>query len=673
MAVPRDPIRTAADAIARAGDPADVVGALAEGLLRTCGGGCTIDLFASELPGVAFVRHVQRELVATMRDARGADSFAESALVASAIADRRVTVTSFGQQHDPVERVRLTLRAETATVVPLLAGGAAVGVVVLFGRAPREDILGALELLATASAATIDRMLIARRHGTEVAVRDASIAMLTALTERSPIPTVFLDVELHVVVTNDAFAESQRATHDDLFRLSLDSLELPDRATLRRVIREVLESGEPRIVEVASIGGPIGERRSLIVAVHPVESGGVIAAVGLSLLDISSRRRAEDAARALADASGILSAAQTVRAARETLVELANRWLGELAILREGSNVVFCRPGPAEPHLEKMLAALPAELAPSRVEKTGVPLAVTADDAALLALSREALRSARQVLDAGPLLHVPVGGALVLTVARARDDYSPEEITLAVDLARLAQRAFEAAAAREEVHSWTVLFNDFLATVSRDLRDPITALIARLFVVQHASEQEIVLHVPALRRQAERLRDVAQRILAAAPRPPGETRDPIDLISLVSDASAGARALVEARGARVVVDTENAPPVAGDRRRLSDALREVMLHAAAETPPAGIFCIRTHSTMREVTISVSHNGEGLAAADARRVFDALWDGRAEGRALTIARAVFSAHGGRTWVETAPGTGTAYCFALPVDDVVSSVA
>ncbi len=666
MSSPSDPLRSAASAIARASDPADVVGALAQGLLRTCSGGCVIELFVPSLPRVPFVGHNQRELVARMRDARGADLLEQSALVARALSERRALVSSFGQQTDPVERVRLALRADTATVLPLVTGPETVGAIALFGRPLREELLAAVELLAAAAAATIDRLILARSRRSELAVRDASIAMLTSLAERSPIPTAFLDAELRVVAANDAFAAAQRATHDQLFRRTLDELDVPDRAAVRRLISDALARGEARLTEIATTSGPIGERSAMLVSVHPVVADSAITAVGVSLVDLSGRQRAEDSARALADGSAALHAAPSVRAAHEALIDLAIRWLGPLAILDGG----FCRPAAAESSLRSLIAALPAELSPSRARATNVPLSVPADEIALLALSNERLRASREALGCGPMLHVPIGES-VLTIARAHDDFAPEEIALAVDLSRIAHRALEGASAREEVRTWTLLFADFLGMVSRDLRDPITALIARLFVVQHGPSEDFAQHLPALRANAERLRDIAQRILGAAPRPPSGSTDAIDLAELVSEASAGALTIAEARAARVLVQHAPSSGVVGDRRRLFEALRDVMVHAAGETPPAGLFCVRTESTAHEITVTVSHNGEGLAAPDARRVFDALWDGRPGGRALTVARAVFAAHGGRSWVETAPGTGTAYCFALPVEAVSST--
>lgn len=665
-----DPVRAALASMASASDPADVVGAVTACLARMFGGGCSVDLMLPGVQRVPFVFHNQRELVPRMREARGTELIEDSEHARQALGKRRVITTSFGKQSDPIERVRLALRAESAIVLPLIDR---TGVVVIYGRPPRDEALRWVELIIAAAGATIQRIVVTRASRAEIAIRDASIAMLASLSEQSPIPTAFFDHELRLVVANDAFVAYQGVSHERLFRAGIDELDLPDVASIRRAVRAVLASGKPSVSEITSTARAIGLRRSALVAVHSVPSGGALAAVGLTLMDVSARRRSEDAARALAHASTILSGAPTVRGARDGLLEVAQRTLGDVAILTDREGTVAAAPRTLQPALESLLRALPSDDGPERARNSGVPFAVARDDLAIQALTRDALRAACDALDARALLNVPLGEGLVLTVARNVGDYAAEELAFAADLSRLAQKAFEAAAAREEVRSWSELFTDFLGMVSRDLRDPITALVARLFVAQHAPERDASQHLAALRRHAERLRDVAQRVPLVAPRPPEEARDAIDVASLIREASEGARAVAMTRGAQLVSDLAVVPPIAGDRRRLLEALRDVLAHAANEAPAGGVFCVRLESSAHEVSISVSHNGQGLAAADARRVFDALWDGRAEGRALTIARAVFAAHGGRAWVETAPASGTAYCFALPIEQSVRGVA
>lgn len=642
-----DPIRDAIDQMVNASDPADVVAALTRALTRSFGGGVAVDILHKDVPRVPVVAHVQRDLVAIMRAARGAEPIEESELARAAASGP--TSSSFGRRSDPLERIRVALRADSVTVLALKTGGESLGVVALFGRALTDDGLKWAQLLLVAAAATVSRLILARTVSSEIAVREASLAMLTSLSEHSPVPIAFFDLSLRVVAANEAFVQHQRSTHDALFCKPLDELDVADLALIRQAIREVMSSGEAVMRDT--------------VAVHPVMNGSTIAAVGVSLIDLTARRRTENAARALADASILLSGTTTVRATRAAVLELARRWFGEHVTFLEDDTFPASLFG-------DLIASLPPDRAPTLAQKNRVPFAVTSDDLAFIALSLDGARAASTAITVRALLFIPIADA-VLCVGRDGVDYAAEELALAADIARLAVRSFESASAREEVRSWSELFTDFLGMVSRDLRDPITALVARLYVAQHAPNAGE--HLPALRKQAERLRDVAQRIMDVAPRMPGDAQEHVDLTTLVRAESAAALATATARGARVVLQNDHDAVILGDRRRLGEALRDVFAHAADEVPTDGIFCIRVESTPREITITASHNGTGLAAAEARRVFDALWDGRVEGRALTLARAVFAAHGGRSWVETAEGSGTAYCFALPRDGAISSVA
>lgn len=642
-----DPVRDAIDQMANASDPADVVAALTRGLTRSFGGGVAVDIVHQLVPRVAVVAHVQRDLVETMRAARGEEPIEDSDLARASASGP--ASASFGRRSDPLERIRIALRADSVTVMALKTGGESLGVVSIFGRALTDDGLKWAQLLLVAAAATISRLVLARSFSSEIAVREAVIAMLTSLSERSPVPTAFFDLSLRVVAANEAFVQHQRSTHDAIFRKALDELDVADLPVIRQAIREVMSSG-------------VAVMRNTV-AVHPVLNGSTIAAVGVSLIDLTARRRTENAARALADASILLSGTATVRATRAAVLELARRWFGEHVALLEDDTFPSTLFG-------ELIASLPPDRAPDRARKNGVPFAVPSDDLAFIALSLDRARIALAAIPARALIFIPIADA-VLCVGRDGVDYAAEELALASDIARLAVRSFESASAREEVRSWSELFTDFLGMVSRDLRDPITALVARLYVAQHAPNA--VDHLPALRKQAERLRDVAQRIMDVAPRLPGDAQEHVDLTLLVRAESAAALAAATVRGARVVLQNDHNAVILGDRRRLGEALRDVFALAADEVPTDGIFCIRVESAPREITITASHNGMGLAAAEARRVFDALWDGRADGRALTLARAVFAAHGGRSWVETAEGSGTAYCFALPRDGVISSVA
>jgi signal transduction histidine kinase len=72
----------------------------------------------------------------------------------------------------------------------------------------------------------------------------------------------------------------------------------------------------------------------------------------------------------------------------------------------------------------------------------------------------------------------------------------------------------------------------------------------------------------------------------------------------------------------------------------------------------------------ECTFTVRDAGPGIPEQELPRLFDRFWTsprvtgGSGTGLGLAIARGIVEAHGGRIWVESAPGVGTSFFFTLP---------
>jgi signal transduction histidine kinase len=68
-------------------------------------------------------------------------------------------------------------------------------------------------------------------------------------------------------------------------------------------------------------------------------------------------------------------------------------------------------------------------------------------------------------------------------------------------------------------------------------------------------------------------------------------------------------------------------------------------------------------------VRIADQGPGVPSTERERVFDPFVSGgdttgTGTGLGLSIARAIVEAHGGRVWIEGAPGGGTAVTFDLP---------
>jgi signal transduction histidine kinase len=113
--------------------------------------------------------------------------------------------------------------------------------------------------------------------------------------------------------------------------------------------------------------------------------------------------------------------------------------------------------------------------------------------------------------------------------------------------------------------------------------------------------------------------------------------------------------------------------VQADERKLRQILFNLLSNAVTFTPPGGRVDVSAHLRNGVVEVAVADTGSGIAPEDQELIFEEFLqahgngDGaRAEGTGLglPLARRFIELHGGRLWVESAPGKGSTFRFTLP---------
>ena len=142
----------------------------------------------------------------------------------------------------------------------------------------------------------------------------------------------------------------------------------------------------------------------------------------------------------------------------------------------------------------------------------------------------------------------------------------------------------------------------------------------------------------------------------------------VDLDELLGEVLADLAPEAGARQAEITA--EPLPTVRVDRARIGDVLRELIVNALKFSPSAP----RIHVAAREADgawqIRVSDEGIGIDPLQHDRAFELLQrlnpreDYPGTGAGLTVAREAVRAHGGVMAVESAPGAGSVFTFALP---------
>jgi PAS domain S-box-containing protein len=114
------------------------------------------------------------------------------------------------------------------------------------------------------------------------------------------------------------------------------------------------------------------------------------------------------------------------------------------------------------------------------------------------------------------------------------------------------------------------------------------------------------------------------------------------------------------------------PPVWGDPERLREVLSNLVSNAVKYSPNGGTVWVGGRVDQTGVTVYVADQGVGIPPEQQARIFDRFY--RVEsglhrhtegtGLGLYLVKAIVEAHGGRVWVESAPGRGSIFMFTLP---------
>ncbi|MEW5848634.1 MAG: PAS domain-containing sensor histidine kinase [Myxococcota bacterium] len=235
------------------------------------------------------------------------------------------------------------------------------------------------------------------------------------------------------------------------------------------------------------------------------------------------------------------------------------------------------------------------------------------------------------------------------------------EVTPPAELAALRQ----AVEVRDEV----------LAGVSHDLRTPLSsAAMAATFIQRQASDDKVRQHAGAILRAAQRMerlvRDLLDLASTDAQRLTLDTES-VSTRALLQEVIDATAALARDRGVRLRI-TAGETEVRCDRVRIHRVLSNLVVNAIRYSPRGAAVSLVARRTGDMMRISVVDQGPGVELAQQERIFERFWrrgdeTQKGTGLGLYICRQLVEAHGGRIWVDSRPGHGSAFRFTLPLAD------
>jgi len=242
--------------------------------------------------------------------------------------------------------------------------------------------------------------------------------------------------------------------------------------------------------------------------------------------------------------------------------------------------------------------------------------------------------------------------------------------------------------ARSEAERANQVKDEFLATLSHELRSPLNAISGW---AQLAAGQVDEVKSPTVRRAFEVIeRNVALQVrlindlLDVSSILNGKLllrTDAVDIVAIVDAVVESLRPDAKARG--IDIDWRHSggrPSVTGDAPRLQQVVSNLLSNAVKFTPPDGQVAVTLSLHDGTVRITVRDTGEGISAEFLPQVFDSFRqaDPRTTTRShgglglgLAVVRHLVAAHGGQVTAES-PGLGEGSTFTVELPAVAVAV-
>jgi PAS domain S-box-containing protein len=589
-------------------------------------------------------------------------------------------------------------------VVPLVVEGRVVGAMTLAFAGDRgfdQDDHALLIALATQCAQALER---ARLYDLSLSVqedlrhsRDQLAAILGGIAEGVTVQ----DANGALIFANEVAAKLSGFSSADEFKQSFSSV--VQRFSLfdeggnpfpydRLPGRRVLNGETPEEVVVQFRHPESGEWRWSILDAAPVrDEQGTVRMVVNIFRDITDRKRHTDATDFLAAASTILGSTLDMESRLENLAELVVARIADWCILDlvdpddtvRRAAVAHANPDDAE-LAQAIRDQRPDATREAMQPRSWIVLPLLARGLTLGSITLATVGSGRRYdqIDFEIAQDLATRAALAIDSAHLFHEAQEQAEHHAVLNAALRETVEERDRALADLHQALRTRDEFLASASHDLKNPLASIKATAQLLERRLNRGIV-DVDRLREGLHRLDAIASRAsglvdelldLASMQmgRPLDLDRHSEDLVKLAREVVEEQQLATERHTIRVVEAPEAQLIGMWDGRRLGRVLANLLDNAVKYSPDGGPIDVRLHRDGDWAAIDVIDHGIGIPDGDQRRIFERFQrasnvEQRIGGTGIGLASAwhILDSHGGTISVQSQEGSGTTFFVRLPI--------
>jgi two-component system, NtrC family, sensor histidine kinase KinB len=230
-----------------------------------------------------------------------------------------------------------------------------------------------------------------------------------------------------------------------------------------------------------------------------------------------------------------------------------------------------------------------------------------------------------------------------------------------------------------QIHEQQELKNGVVATVSHQLKTPLTSLRMSVYLlleerVGTLNEKQIEL-LMAARDDSDKLAAILNDLLDLNRIESGKSYlspEPVSPRTLAGDSIEPFMFEAKDKGVSLLNEVaEELPDVNADQQKIRHVFSNLLSNAIRFTGPGGTITTRASLESGDIRFSVEDTGTGIAPEHLGHLFEQFYrvpgqdDKTGIGLGLAIVKEIIQAHGGDVGVESKPGKGSAFYFTLPI--------
>jgi signal transduction histidine kinase len=335
----------------------------------------------------------------------------------------------------------------------------------------------------------------------------------------------------------------------------------------------------------------------------------------------------------------------------------------DLAAYRVKADVIASRNSHAKPDVLDVFSAI--ENASQKLVSLGYDLASAhrAAAARLVAAAQKSLALLQEIIFGALTLLMMIGAWAIALVYR--EMIAPLQLKLVESRATIERQ--------EKLASLGVL----AAGIAHEIRNPLTAIKARLFTLKKAVRDHFnaVEDANVIEREINRLERIVRDVLQFA-RPAEPQRAATYAVALLHETCDLMRSQLEKSNIELTVEDSTEITIHGDQNQLKQVLLNLIRNAAESIGERGNIVMRACTERISLggrptnvaVLEVKDNGKGISPDVQKRLFDPFYTTKAAGTGLglSIAARIIEQHGGALRYNTEIGCGTTFGILLPLE-------